>query len=102
MPWTKEECEVDALHSHKKVIGSVVNVASLEVFMNGVIQHHVTTDPLAVRVIETPEEFLLVWSGEYLDARWYVEPVNTTAGIKGATTHWIFDPVSWRIEEGPV
>jgi len=102
MAWTKKECEADALRSHEKVIGSVVNVASLEVFMDGVIQHHVTTDPLAVRVLETPEEFLLMWSSEYLDARWYVEPVKTIDGIEGATTHWIFDPVSWRIEEGPV
>ena len=71
--------------------------------MDCVIQHHVTTDPLAVRVLETPEEFLIVlWSSEYLDAMWYVEPVKTIDGIEGATTHWIFDPVSWRIEEGPV
>ena len=70
--------------------------------MDGVIQHHVTTDPLAVRVLETPEEFLKMWSSECLDARWYVEPVKTIDGIEGATTHWIFDPVSWRIEEGPV
>ena len=54
--------------------------------MDGVIQHHVTTDPLAVRVLETPEEFLLMWSSEYLDARWYVEPVKTIDGIEGATT----------------
>ena len=54
--------------------------------MDGVIQHHVTTDPLAVRVLETPEEFLLMWSSEYLDARWHVEPVKTIDGIEGATT----------------
>ena len=48
MAWTKKECEADALRSHEKVIGSVVNVSSLEVFMDGVIQHYVTTDPLAV------------------------------------------------------
>ena len=53
--------------------------------MDGVIQHHVTTDPLAVRVLETPEEFLKMWSSECLDARWYVEPVKTIDGNEGAT-----------------
>jgi hypothetical protein len=102
MAWTKEECEADALYSHEKVVGTVISVSSVEVFMNGVIQHHVTTNPLTMRVLETPQEFLLIWSGEYLDARWYVEPVKPTDGIEGATTHWAFDPVSWRIEQGPV
>ena len=55
--------------------------------MNGVIQHHVTTNPLTVRVVTTPKEFLLMWSDEYLDARWYVAPVKATDGIEGATAH---------------
>jgi len=91
MAWTKEECEADALHSHEKVVGTVISVSSVEVFMNGVIQHHVTTNPLTMRVLETPQEFLLIWSGEYLDARWYVEPVKPTDGIEGAT-----DPLGIR------
>ena len=102
MAWTKEECEADALRSYEKVIGTEFSVSSLEVFMNGVIQHHVTTNPLAVRVVTTPKEFLLMWSDEYLDARWYVALVKVTDGIEGATAHWIFDPISWRVDEGPV
>ena len=43
MAWTKEECEADALRSYEKVIGTEFSVSSLEVFMNGVIQHHVTS-----------------------------------------------------------
>ena len=39
---------------------------------------------------------------EYLDARWYVAPVKAIDGIEGATAHWIFDPISWRVDEGPV
>ena len=102
MAWTKEECEADATRSHEKAINSVIEVTSLEVFMNGVIQHHVPTDPITVKVMETPAEFLLMWSGDYLDARWYVEPIGATDGIEGATTHWVFDPISWHVEDGPV
>ena len=102
MAWAKEECKADALRSYEKVIGTEFSVSSLEVFMNGVIQHHVTTNPLTVRVVTTPKEFLLMWSDEYLDARWYVAPVKATDGIEGATTHWIFDPISWRVDEGPI
>ena len=43
MAWTKEECEADALHSHEKVVGTVISVSSVEVFMNGVIQHHLVS-----------------------------------------------------------
>ena len=84
MAWEKKECEADALRSHEKVIGSVVNVASLEVFMDGVIQHHVTTDPLAVRVLETPEEFLLccgVASTLMLCGTW--NPLRQSMELKG-------------------
>ena len=69
MARTKDECEADALRSYEKVIGTEFSVSSLEVFMNGVIQHHVTTNPLTVRVVTTPKEFLLMWSDEYLDAK---------------------------------
>ena len=102
MAWTKEECEADAARSHKAVIGTVRSVTSLEVFMEGVIQQHIPTNPIDVRVIQTPNDFLLMWSGDYLDARWYVEPVEPAQAIEGATTHWIYDPTSWRVEEGPI
>ena len=51
--------------------------------MDGVIQHHVTTDPLAVRVLETPEEFLLMWSGEYLDVCCTWNPLRQSMELKG-------------------
>ena len=51
--------------------------------MDCVIQHHVTTDPLAVRVLETPEEFLLMWSREYqmLGGTW--SPLRQSMESKG-------------------
>ena len=68
--------------------------------MNGVIQHHVPTDPIL------PQQGLFASlpppSEVPDDARWYVEPIGATDGIEGATTHWVFDPISWHVEDGPV
>ena len=56
--------------------------------------------PWRALVLETPTDFLLVWSGDYLDARWYIEPVDPTDGIEGATGFWIYDPISWLVGVG--
>ena len=52
--------------------------------MDGVFQHHLTTDPLAVRVLETPEEFLLccgVASTLMLCGTW--NPLRQSMELKG-------------------
>lgn len=100
MAWTKEECEADACRSHLEAVDSEIVVSSLEMFLDGAIKQHVPKPPWRARVLETPTDFLLVWSGDYLDARWYIEPVDPTDGIEGATGFWIYDPISWLVGVG--
>ena len=56
MARTKEECEADALRSYEKVIRTEFSVSSLEVFMNGVIQHHVTSTSTLDGTWDRPED----------------------------------------------
>jgi hypothetical protein len=102
MDWTREDCEIEAALSHHRAIGQVVAVQSLDIFVGGTVEQYLARPPLRVRVLQTPTDFMLLWNEDYLDARWYVEPLDHREKVTAATSIWIYDPVSWHVGEGPI
>lgn len=101
MSWDKDECEAGALRSHAEAVGQERTVSTLDMFLSGEIRQHIPKPPWRVRILETPKEFMVTWTGDYLDSRWYVEPINENDRVEGAITYWIYDPISWVLAVGP-
>jgi hypothetical protein len=100
MPWTRQRCEEAAIVSHNHAIGREVVVSRLDCFAGGSTRAYATSDPIRVRIIDTPEELLLQWEGDYLDPKWCVEPLEPID--LDAASIWIYDPKSWLMGHGPV
>ena len=101
MPWNRQRCENAALSSHKRAIGREVVVTRIDCFTGGSMRPHATPQPIRVRVIDTPEELLLQWEGDYLDPKWCVETIDPIEELEAASI-WIYDPTSWQMGHGPV
>ena len=103
MDWTKEGCEQAALASHEEAIGIVRTIKSVEVGSPAGARQYFLSEPASVRVLRTPLEFLLVWDGDFLDARWCVELLQETEATKVLADDmiWIYVPISWELGKGP-
>ena len=75
MEWTREGCEQAAIDSHERAIGNVRTSRSIEIdFGDSVgVRQYVPREPVSVRVLRTPPDLMLMWHGDFLDARWQVE-----------------------------
>jgi hypothetical protein len=100
MSWNKEECEAAAIAGYNRALGTILEVRRLDVFSSGEIRSIAVGNDVAVRVVITPNELLLQWEGDYLDARWCVEPVTTLPDIN-ASAYWVYAETSWQIGVGP-
>ena len=103
MEWTREGCEQAAIDSHEKAIGNVRTSKSFELDFGEVgVRQYVPREPVSVRVLRTPPDLMLMWHGDFLDARWQVELLQEAEAVgDGAQVLWIYDPTSWELGKGP-